>query len=162
MGHGILTTQQWGSGHVQRLTFLPTPWHRSPIAAATTNLPTAKTQARTPPNTGTQNTCTCDASSLGTAEARAVRRLDACDVSRCSSPSLAVSSSSSSTSRPNIPARPGHGGPQPGGSPCNNGKAITQGGRLESRKVSRHEKCTIAASYVGTNSSVNGKAGPDR
>lgn len=123
MVHGILTTQQqWRSGHVQRLRFLPTPWHRSPIAVAITNLPTAKTQARTPPNTATQNTCTCDASSLGTAEARAVRRLDACDVSRCSTPSLAISSSSSSTSRPNIPARPGHGGPQPGGSPCNNGK----------------------------------------
>lgn len=47
-----------------------------------------------------------------------MRRLEACEVWRCASPSRAVSSSSSSISLPKIPERLGHGGPQPGGSSC--------------------------------------------
>lgn len=68
-------------------------------------------------------TCTCDASSLGMAADKAVRRLEAWDVCRCSAPSTAPSSSSSSISRPKIPVRLGQGGPQPGGSSCEGKRA---------------------------------------
>ena len=61
-------------------------------------------------------TCTCEAISFGEAQESALSRLDAREVSRCSRPSSAEASSTSSISRPKMPERFGERGPQPGGS----------------------------------------------
>lgn len=72
----------------------------------------------------------CDASSFGLADESAVSRFEAIDAAMCSGPSVALSSSDSSISRPNIPLSPGEGGPHPGGSSWKRKQAIGNHGVL--------------------------------